>query len=250
MTAAEVAIATITLVRSPDDAEARREDIEALAAAGAPVAVADGGSPDEFVRSIEAIAGVSVIRSAGGGLIGQARESLGRARAHGAGWLLYTEPDKRDFFATHLADFLDRAALSEDTGIVLASRSSSSFETFPPVQQYTETVANRLCRDATHLHADFMYGPFLLHPRLLRFLDDLPSSVGWGWRPFLFGLAPRLGLRVTRVEGHYICPPGQRLPDEAERLHRMRQLSQNIDGLVRAAQVGLNPEREDRDEGA
>ena len=231
----DIAVATITLVRSPDEEGVLHDSLSALAAIDVPITVADGGSPEPFVRAIADLPTVTVVHAEGRGLVGQVRASLARAARRGTPWLLYTEPDKREFFARHLVDFLHRSAVNPDSGIVLASRSPASFETFPPVQHYTETVANRLCADATGLAVDFMYGPFLLTPRLLPFLEQLPSEVGWGWRPFLFGLAPRLGLRVASVEGDYVCPPSQQVTDEAERLHRMRQLSQNIDGLVRSA---------------
>jgi hypothetical protein len=231
----DIAVGTITLARTSDEADAMQEALQALAAADLPIAIADGGSPEPFVRAVAALPRVSLVSAAGEGLVGQVRASLAHARSHATGWLLYTEPDKRDFFAGHLDDFLRRAEPADGIGVILASRSPASFETYPPVQQYTETVANRLCADATGLAADFMYGPFLLSPRLLPFLDDLPASVGWGWRPFVFGLARRIGLGIASIEGDYVCPPDQRLGDEAERLHRMRQLSQNVDGLVRSA---------------
>ena len=233
----DIAVGTITLARTPEEADALHDALQTLAATDLPVTVSDGGSPESFVRAVADLPGVSLVSAAGRDLVGQVRASLALARAAGTRWLLYTEPDKRDFFATHLHDFLDRVDVDDRTGVVVASRTTASFETFPPVQQYTETVANRLCADATGLRADFMYGPFVLSPRLVPFLDELPSSVGWGWRPFLFGLTRRLGLRIASIEGDYTCPPEQRLGDEAERLHRMRQLSQNIDGLVRSATV-------------
>ena len=243
----ELAIATVTLARA-DDARTLRDSLEALSATGAAVTVADGGSPTSFVRAAARLPNVTLLQVVGESLVGQVRASLTHARRTGARVLLYTEPDKRDFFRMHLPAFLEAAAPDENTGIVLASRTPAAFATFPPVQQYTETVANQLCGDATRLDADFMYGPFLVHPRLLPFLEDLPAAVGWGWRPFLFGLAPRLGLRVRSVAGDYTCPPAYCLPDEAERLHRMRQLSQNVDGLVRAFSVVIDRDAPARQE--
>ena len=48
----------------------------------------------------------------------------------------------------------------------------------------------------------------------------------------MFRAASREGLSVLHAVGGYACPPGQRCEDEAERRHRMRQLSENILGLI------------------
>jgi hypothetical protein len=39
-------------------------------------------------------------------------------------------------------------------------------------------------------------------------------------------------LPIVHLAGDYECPLDQRTEDDAERLHRLRQLSQNIDGLT------------------
>jgi hypothetical protein len=64
-------------------------------------------------------------------------------------------------------------------------------------------------------------------------------DLGWGWRHFAFGAARRLGYRVVLVEGEYACPADQRLEDDGERLHRARQLAQNIEGLLRGMTATL-----------
>jgi hypothetical protein len=63
-------------------------------------------------------------------------------------------------------------------------------------------------------------------------LETLPDTIGWGWRPYAFNLAMRLGYRVGAVTGDFLCPPDQRHDTPAERLYRMRQLVQNIEGLT------------------
>jgi hypothetical protein len=39
-------------------------------------------------------------------------------------------------------------------------------------------------------------------------------------------------LRVVQLTDDYPCPPDQRHEDDRERTHRLRQLSQNILGLI------------------
>jgi hypothetical protein len=44
--------------------------------------------------------------------------------------------------------------------------------------------------------------------------------------------AHRAGLHIVHVVEDYPCPPDQRREEEAERIHRMRQLIQNILGMI------------------
>jgi hypothetical protein len=89
------------------------------------------------------------------------------------------------------------------------------------------------------LEADYCYGPFLFHSRLASLLSFLSENCGWGWRPALFAMAHRVGLTVKTFTGDFVCPPDQQEDDETERLYRMKQLTQNIDGLLLAAKAEL-----------
>ena len=86
------------------------------------------------------------------GLLAQVRTSLHRAQETGARYIFYTEPNKEQFFAESLDEFLTRAMAradgDHDFGMVLPARSEASFATFPSFQQYTESVANELLRIA------------------------------------------------------------------------------------------------------
>jgi hypothetical protein len=58
----------------------------------------------------------------------------------------------------------------------------------------------------------------------------------------LFALAHRLGFEVKSFEGDFTCPPDQQQDDEHERIYRMKQLTQNINGIVQAATIDLKQE--------
>jgi hypothetical protein len=153
---------------------------------------------------------------------------------------MYTEPDKLDFFRQFLPDMLSQAGNDEQTGVLLASRSDTGFATFPSFQRMTETTINNCCEEITGKAFDYTYGPFLLNRQLVPYLNLIQEDIGWGWRPFAFGLAHRLGLRVESFAGNFTCPPDQRQDDSKERIYRMRQLTQNIQGLVMSANVSLS----------
>ncbi|HEX8150377.1 MAG TPA: hypothetical protein VF591_24550 [Pyrinomonadaceae bacterium] len=234
----EVAVATMTWAR--DDAEGRllRESLTRLAELNLPTFVTDGGSGRPLLDFLHSVPHFRVFEAGAPGVWPQARSSIeAAADSTGAGFILYTEPDKRDFFRDNLRGFISHAP-ADDVGVVLASRSAESFDTFPEFQRHTETAINRCCAEVLGVEADFTYGPFLLNRALVPHLVGADDAVGWGWRPYAFGTARRLGYRISHVERDLPCPPEQREDGEAERLYRIKQLGQNIQGLVSSVTAG------------
>jgi hypothetical protein len=78
-----------------------------------------------------------------------------------------------------------------------------------------------------------------MNKKIANYLLQKEENTGWGWRPYAFVLAARLGCGLTTFEGDFLCPVDQRSDTAAEKLYRMRQLSQNIEGMVLAANVSL-----------
>ena len=228
-----IVVATVTLVRSEAEDILMRQALTELARSGLRVAVADGGSPPAFVDAVASLPGFAVRSGVGGGLLAQLRASLEVALRWAPARVLYTEPDKYDFFARHLPSFLARAT-PEDATVVRASRTPAAFATYPATQQCVETAVNELCAETTGLAADYSYGPFVVDPQCAGYLDGLPADTGWGWRPYLFTKAAGDGNRIASIAGDYDCPESQRVNDRHERTHRLRQLAQNAMGIARA----------------
>lgn len=221
----------MTLVRDEQQAHTLLGALRSLARRNTAIVAADGGSPQPFVDAVARIP-VTLVQPRARNLVGQVVASLHAAAATGAPVILYTEPDKQTFFDTHLDGFLAAALRHVDAGIVLAARSDDAFATFPAFQQRTERSFNQLCGEVVGEQTDYLYGPFLLKSALVAELAGVDASVGWGWRPFLFTLARRRGYRIASISGDYACPIDQR--GDEERAHRLRQLSENAQGLVRA----------------
>jgi hypothetical protein len=232
MNAADVAVATITWARTADEAQVLARSLSRLADAVLRVAVADRATSPALSALLDGLPGFRTTVPSEEGLVPQVKASLQLAASFERPFILYTEPDKERFFAAGLQPFLREAPAADDVGVVLAARSPGSFRTFPPMQQYTEGVINQLCGDTIAGPGDYAYGPFLMNRRLLPCVARIHGRVQWGWRPWLFRAARRLGLRVLHLVGDHPCPEDQRVEDEAERQHRMLQLSQNILGLV------------------
>lgn len=229
-------IATISWVRNKEEEKVLRTSLQQLAELNLPVCITDGGSTDSFIEFLNSIPHFVVRQAAG--LWTQARMSITTATGSGAQYIFYTEPDKLQFFSEHLKQMLDAIDM-EKAEVVLASRSAKGFSSFPLFQQMTETTINNCCKEVIGKEMDYCYGPFLFNSKLVSYLQLLDGNIGWGWRPFVFAIAHRLGFTVNNYEGDFICPPDQQDDDETERVYRMKQLTQNINGLIQAATIDL-----------
>ncbi len=228
----DLTIATMTWARNDAEEALLRGSLASLAGLGIPVFVTDGGSPAPFLDFLRGLPHVTVLAPPRPGLWMQTRTSLRAAHGAGAPFVLYTEPDKAGFFAQSLPQLLAEAVPDNHLGVLLFSRSDEGFASFPAFQQMTETTINNCCHEVIGARADYVYGPFLLNRAVVPHLETLPETVGWGWRPYAFNVARRLGYRVAAVTGNFLCPEDQREDTPAERIYRMRQLVQNIEGLT------------------
>ena len=127
---------------------------------------------------------------------------------------------------------LDQMSVDDHPGIITVSRSPAAFATFPAFQRMTETTINNCCGEIIGDPGDFTYGPFIMNRELVPYLEPLKDDIGWGWRPYTFCTAHRLGYRIDTFAGDFFCPPEQQEDTAHERIYRMRQLNQNIEGIL------------------
>jgi hypothetical protein len=228
-------IATMTRARNEEERERLYRSLTALSSLGLPIVIADRESPLSFVAALARLPNVWLVTSKRPGLVGQIQASIAAATRMRRPLIVYTEPDKQEFFEGPLAAFVERAADAARGGVVLAARSVSAFRTFPRRQRVTETTANALCRDVLGLDADYFYGPFVMTRDLAAHVTRTPLDVGWGWRPFLFATARRLGYSLTAQIGDFVCPSSMCEEDDpAAEQYRVRQLIENASGLAAA----------------
>lgn len=228
----DVAVATMTWVRNADDDTLLRRSLLRLADLGVPIAVADRGTDPGFTRFLQELPSSHVVVAETPGLVAQIQAAIAVCGSFNRRFVLYTEPDKEAFLTKSVREFINRAPDAEDVGVVLAARSEYGFSTFPATQRYTEGVANQLCGEYCGRTGDYVYGPFVI-ARPLFTLPSCPSStLGWGWRPLIFRRAHAERCRIVHLSGDYECPPDQRDESPSDRVHRLRQLQQNIEGLI------------------
>ena len=234
------AVATVTLVREPREGELLRRALTLLARFELPLVVCDGGSGQDFVAFLRSLPRTTVVDAVERGLTGQVRAALSAASASGPRFVLYTESDKEEFFERRLSGFLEHAPTADDPGVVLAARSDAAFATFPAMQRFAEGTINRLCGEFLGAKGDYSYGPFLLRRDLTVHVNSAGQDLGWGWRHLVFAVAARLGERIVHVADHHACPADQRGEDDVQRLHRLRQLGQNVNGLLAGLTADLS----------
>ena len=238
-----VSIATITWARDEEEEQLLRISLQQLATLEVPVYITDGGSNAAFLENLHSFPHFTLVPATEQGLWAQAKNSLLAAYRSGTPFIFYTEPDKFNFFHYGLSQMLAAIQTDEQSGIVLAARSAVGMATFPPFQQMTETTINNCCTEVTGHRVDYSYGPFLLNRQLVPYLIQMQEDIGWGWRPYTFGMAHRLGYRIEAYMDDFSCPLQQRTDSPKERIYRMRQLSQSIHGLVLSTQTEVDKER-------
>lgn len=234
-----IAIATITLARDKKEEQLLRQSLQQLAELKLPVFITDGGSLPGFLDFLRSFPHFILSSANVRGVWEQAKNSLIEAYQSDADFIFYTEPDKYDFFRLSLPGMLAHLQVNDQSGIVMASRSESGFASFPAFQRMTETTINNCCEEIIGKKYDYTYGPFLLNKQLIPYLNLVNEDIGWGWRPYIFSTARRLGFTVETYIGDFFCPTLQQEDTPAERIYRMKQLQQNIQGLVMSTAVNL-----------
>jgi hypothetical protein len=169
------AIVTITRARSAEEAAALKASLEILQAAGLPIFAGDGGSIAAFQEMLQAWPSMRLSTGLST-LAGQVKAAV-QAAAGQHRYVLYTEPDKRDFFAAGLVEFC-RAAESDSRPVIVAARDAASFATFPSGQQATERAFNTLLPELLGLNLpDSLYGPILFDLQMVgKFMEAVPDS--------------------------------------------------------------------------
>jgi hypothetical protein len=236
-----IAIVTMTWARDESEEALLRLSMESLARLDIPVIVTDGGSNADFTGFLRSFPQFTVSEQKKGGLWSQVKNGLLAAYQKNVQHICYTEPDKEQFFREGLSRLITQSEMMPDnTGVLLAARSEKGFNTFPAFQRMSETTINNCCAELTGFPLDYTYGPFIFHRKLLPYLLNLPDDIGWGWRTAVFGVGGRMGYNIETITDDYSCPVSQREESSAEKIYRMRQLVQSVQGVVQATMVDFN----------
>src|SRR4028119_1071770 len=94
----DISIATLTWARDAGEEQLLRDSLSSLATLNIPTYVTDAGSGKQFVEFLRGYPHFNVFEADAPGVWPQVRQSLRAANESSARFILYTEPDKGDFF--------------------------------------------------------------------------------------------------------------------------------------------------------
>jgi len=219
-----IAIATMTC-ENKGSFELMKASLEALSRLPYAVYIADGGSSREFVESLEKM-GHSVEQVLGD-LTAQHKGAILRA-SDSHDFVLYTEPDKYDWFCQGLEETVE-LYMGGEQGFGVVSRNVEQLKTFPETQQKWERKMNDLITKRIGINGDFIYGPKLF-PQLLGYsVRGIDRDMGWGTLMFLVAKAHKLGVPINNIYTAVSWPIGKRDIDNEE--YRMKQFNDNKAGF-------------------
>jgi hypothetical protein len=81
----------------------------------------------------------------------------------------------------------------------------------------------------------------LIHRALIPTLEFIGEDIGWGWCHYILGIAYSRGDRIVQWTRGLPCPADQRADSQPELVHRIRQLGQNLQGLLLAMTISQAP---------
>jgi hypothetical protein len=224
------AIATMTAARSDQEADVLGTAIVQLGQLGMPIFAADASSIAAFSDRIRRVSQLDFWQE-GTTLVQQIKACFRHVLKTDHRVVLYTEPDKKEFFESGARLFLKETGGCQ-AAVCIAARDRESFATFPLAQRSAERAFNDVASNALGIATDMLYGPLVLDLELAAtYLDQVPDDLGWGWRTYVIARCVLAGKQVASVAGPFCCPLEQRTENSRDRAYRLTQLKQNVEGL-------------------
>lgn len=238
--AEQVAIATTTLYRPEDTvrpplALAMVRDAQDQ---GYKVVVVDSGSPDEFLKELEAT-GASLIHYSEGSMGKQRRLAFEQASSL-EDIVAWTEPEKlpyvRELWKTALPLLEGRA------DITVPSR--PDLKSYPLLQQYVEHAGNAIWRLLTGAPLDVWFGPRTWRGDMTHYFTGYDGRHGDAWESIFIPLVDALAdsRRIASVPVVYSHPPEQTRQEYYDTSFAVKRLGQ-LYTISRAVAAAVNEHR-------
>ena len=227
----KIAVATMTLDK-PGNGEEMLEALSNLSKYK--VFVSDGGSSKDFVNSL---CKMGFFVESAFGLAAQHRNVFLRAGNYvGNGLVIYTEPDKKQFFKEGLeksiSDFNDN-----NLDFAVVSRRDEILNTFPESYRLTEGAVNAYMAHVLGFEKfDGIYGPKLFRGDFaVKEISRKQAEKLQGWQTlmYLIARAHKTKLNISQLPYAAPFPESQRAEENIE--YRIKQAKDNLIGF----QIGL-----------
>jgi len=233
---ADIAVATVSWIRTAKEAGLILKTIEALSQLELPVVIVDGGSDPRYLQKIREMKNV-VLLTGGKGLTAQLIESQ-RLAAKLAKTIFYLHTDKLDFALETAPKMIEYYRSLKHQGVLVPTRTPASMATYPIFQQKVEDFLNYFMSDYLGVTADYYAGPKIYPASLVSYLDQLQGEIGWGFEAYFYALAKRLEMPFDFLS-FYMNSPVDIDDKEETKKYRLKVTQWQIDGLAQGQKATL-----------
>lgn len=239
----QAAIATTTFYRSVDDLRMKLalKTMEEACRNGFPIAVVDGGSPDEVCRQFHDRAAY-LYRQEKPGMGASRRQAIAAAAklVNNNEVIIWMEPEKH----TLVSEFSKIVPLVLNGKADLVVPARRTMASYPPEQQTAEVLGNLAFFYLTGFNFDVWFGPRVMNRRAVQYFLDYQGEYGDKWDSIFIPLLRMIkdGLHLMDFMVDYVHPQEQ---TQAEAnfdflMKRLDQLSNLVPSMGREAmKIGL-----------
>lgn len=230
-----LAISTVSLIRNKEEGKVVLETIKILSSLNIQVVIVDGGSPGKAKDKIKSLPNIIFLERRG--LTNQLKTSFKRG-AEVARSLFYLHTDKLDFVEKYAQKLIDFHSTLKPETMLIPTRSTSTFKTYPAFQRKIEMYLNFILSDYLDKKADYYFGPKIFSSKLVPYLDKLQGDIGWGIEAYFYALNKRLRLPMKFYECEAATPKDIGSQEEIKR-YRLKILQWQIEGFLQGQAIKL-----------
>lgn len=193
------------------------------------IIVVDGGSSDEFLKSLESNG--AIIHSEKGETMGVGRRQAIEEASKLKDLVVWTEPEKHPYIGEIWKTVVP--LVGEQADLVVPARISLS--SYPLSQQYSEAYGNRVWHEVTGHELDMFIGPRTWRADQSHYFLSYNGEYGDLWDSIFIPIMNMIrdGRRVLSVDVNYVHPQEQTRLEEGNSEFSMKRLNQ-LNNLVPA----------------
>lgn len=232
----DIAITTVSWIRTNDEASVVLQTIQLLNKLNIPIIIVDAGSSLENIKYIRKNSNVILLESKKG-LTEQLILSHKEAQKYG-NYLFYLHTDKLDFARDTAKKMIDRYRNTINKGMLIPTRTKESMDTYPSYQKTQEAFLNFFMSDYIGILNDYFAGPKIYPASLVKYLDYVPKDGGWGIESYFYVLAKRLGM-IFDFLPFYMKAPKDVDNEEKTKQYRLQITAWQIECYLKALNLPL-----------
>lgn len=231
----DIAICTISWIRTEEEKELVLQTIHALNDLEVPLIIVDGGSSFENKERIKSFSNVAFFEA--NGLKNQLLLSHKEAAKRGE-YLFYLHTDKREFAEQSAKNMIDAYRRLSRKGLLIPTRTPESIATYPAYQRQVEDFLNFFMCDYIGIAKDYYAGPKIYPASLVKYFDQLTVDIGWGIEAYLYVIAKRLNMPFDFLPA--VSPAPKDIDcEEKTKNYRLKITEWQIQGFLKGQEVML-----------